>query len=113
MSADIVTDSVILLNWEVPTIVQNTERATVDGFNVTYRRSGDDGSLSVDVPDNSTAAAITLLEPDRVYLFFVSATYTYSNGTLDSSTVMNTSRTQAAGEKQVWVIMWIWVYTLL
>ena len=109
MSADIVTDSVILLNWEVPTIVQNTESATVGGFNVIYRRSGDDDSLSVDVSNDSTAVAITSLEPDRGYMVFVSATYTYSNGMLDSSTVMNTFRTQAVGEKQVWVITWIWV----
>ena len=97
VNADIVTESRVVLSWEVPDIALDTPGLTKE-FNVSYVRSGDDNVNSIDVPGNSLATVITELDSNAEYNFSVTVEYSLTPKNLVSAPVNVVIRTREEGE---------------
>ena len=97
VNADIVTESRVVLSWEVPDIALDTPDVT-EGFSIFYVRRGDDIVNSADVLGNSLAMVITELDSDAQYTFSVTVVYSFSGGSLESTPVYVVNRTRVEGE---------------
>ena len=97
VNADIVTESRVVLSWEVPDIALDTPGVTEE-FTVSYVRSGDDIVNSTNVPGNSLATVIAELDSDAEYTFSVTAVYLFNGGSLASTPVDIVNRTRVEGE---------------